>query len=76
MVALRRAELSDAPLLAALWGDDVRRADVQDQIADLELIIKAASASAEQRLVVADYDGELAGAVLLRVSTVTPMFFP
>ena len=38
----------------------------QDQVADLELIIKAAAESAEQRLVVAEYDGEPAGAVLLR----------
>jgi len=73
MVSLRRAEISDAPLLAELWGDVVRRADRQDQVADLELVIKAASASAEQRLVVADYDGQLAGAVFLRVSTLTPI---
>ena len=73
MVSLRRAEISDAPLLAELWGDVVRRADRQDQVADLERVIKAASASAEQRLVVADYDGQLAGAVLLRVSTLTPI---
>lgn len=73
MAALRCAELADAPLLAELWGDAVRRADLQEQIADLELVIKGASASAEQRLVVADYDGQLAGAVLLRVTTLTPI---
>ena len=42
-------------------------ASTQDQIADLELLIKAAADSAEQRLVVAEYDGEVAGAVFLRL---------
>jgi GNAT superfamily N-acetyltransferase len=68
---MRCAELTDAPVLADLWGDALRRVDHQDQVADLELLIKAASASPEQRLVVADYDGELAGAVFLRLTTLT-----
>jgi GNAT superfamily N-acetyltransferase len=73
LVLLRVAELSDAPALARLWGTALRRADAQDHIADVEMIIKAASASPEQRVVVADYDGELAGAVLLRVATLTAL---
>ncbi len=68
---MRSAELTDAPLLADLWGDALRRVDPQDQVADLELLIKAAVASPEQRLVVAEYDGELAGAVFLRLTTLT-----
>jgi predicted N-acetyltransferase YhbS len=71
LVSMRSAELTDAPLLAELWGEALRRVDHQDQIADLELVIKAAADSAEQRLVVAEYDGELAGAVFLRLTTVT-----
>ncbi len=70
---MRCAELTDAPLLAELWGEALRRVDRQDQVADLELLIKAASASAEQRLVVADYDGEMAGAVFLRLTTLTAL---
>jgi len=70
-VSKRSAELTDAPLLAELWGEAMRRVDRQDQIADVELLIKAASASAEQRLIVAEYDGELAGAVFLRLTTLT-----
>ena len=70
---MRCAEPTDAPLLAELWGEALRRVDRQDQVADLELLIKAASASAEQRLVVADYDGEMAGAVFLRLTTLTAL---
>ena len=68
---MRSAEPTDAPLLAELWGEALRRVDHQDQIADLELLIKSAAASAEQRLVVAEHDGEVAGAVFLRLTTVT-----
>jgi len=73
LVSLRVAELADASALAELWCAALRRADPQDHLCDVELIIKAASASPEQRVVVAEYDGELAGAVLLRVSTLTAL---
>lgn len=68
---MRCAELTDAPVLAELWGEALRRVDLQDQLADLELVIKAASASPEQRIVVAEYDGAVAGAVFLRLTTLT-----
>lgn len=71
LVTMRAAELRDAPVLVELWGDALRRADPHDQIADLELIIKAAAASPEQRVVVAEVDGAVAGAVLLRVATLS-----
>jgi ribosomal protein S18 acetylase RimI-like enzyme len=73
LVTMRVAERTDAPALAELWADALRRGDQHEHLADLELIIKTASASPEQRLVVAEYDGELAGAVLLRVATLTPL---
>ncbi|MDP2773143.1 MAG: GNAT family N-acetyltransferase [Nocardioides sp.] len=73
LVSLRCAELTDAPVLAELWGDSMRRADHREHVADLELVIKKAAASPEQRLLVADQDGVVAGAVLLRVTTLTPI---
>jgi predicted N-acetyltransferase YhbS len=73
LVTLRCAELADAPLLAELWTDALRRADHQDQVADLEMIIKAAAESPEQKLVVAEYDGNFAGAVFLKVTTLSPI---
>jgi GNAT superfamily N-acetyltransferase len=72
-VSLRPATIDDAVFLAGLWQPTLRRADLQEQVADLELIIKSCEESAEQRLVIADYDGEPAGAVMLCVSTLSPL---
>jgi GNAT superfamily N-acetyltransferase len=72
-VVLRRADLSDAPFLVDLWRDACRRAEHHEQVGDIEVLIKTAEESSEQRLVIAEYAGEPAGAVLLRLDTVTPM---
>lgn len=69
----RIARLEDAPALAELWSDVLRRADRSEQVADLELIIKVASASPEQRFIVVECDSEVAGAVFLRLTTVSPI---
>ncbi|MCW2812983.1 MAG: GCN5-related N-acetyltransferase, partial [Nocardioides sp.] len=73
LVTLRAAEISDAPFLAELWSNALRRAEHHEQVADLEQIIKAAASSPEQRLVLAEYDGQPAGAVLLKITTVTTL---
>ncbi|MGA8257317.1 MAG: GNAT family N-acetyltransferase [Nocardioides sp.] len=70
-VSLRAATLADVEFLTDLWSDALRRADRRDQAADVQLIVKAAMNSPEQRLVVAECEGSAAGAVLLRVTTVT-----
>ena len=72
-VAMRQATIGDVPFLVELWSDVLRRADRQEQVHDLELIVKEAAASAERRLLIAEYDGEPAGAVLLRVTPMTPL---
>lgn len=72
-IALRPATVEDALFLAEIWSDAVRRGDRQEQVADVELVIKDSLGSAEQRLVVAEVDGTPAGAVLLRVTTLTPL---
>ncbi|WP_370290891.1 N-acetyltransferase family protein [Nocardioides sp.] len=69
----RFATREDAATLARLWNDVVRKADPSEQVADLELVIKAASSSPEQRLVVVEYDNEVAGAVYLRIATLSPI---
>jgi GNAT superfamily N-acetyltransferase len=51
----------------------LRKADRQDQVHDLELIVKESAESAERRLLLAEYYGEPAGAVLLRVVPMTPL---
>jgi GNAT superfamily N-acetyltransferase len=72
-VSMRQATIADVPFLVELWGGVLRRADRQEQVHDLELIVKEAAESAERRLLVAEYDGEPAGAVLLRVTPMTPL---
>ena len=72
-VSLRSASLDDAPLLADLWSEVLRRADHDQQVADLEPIIARVAPLEEERIVVAEYDGEVAGAVYLRATTITPV---
>src|SRR5690242_20259595 len=72
-VSLRPATLDDTVFLTELWHDALRRADPQEQATDLELVIKSCEDSPERRLVIAEYDGEPAGAVLLVVSTLSPL---
>ena len=72
-VSMRQATNGDVPFLVELWSDVLRRADRQEQVHDLEIIVKEAAASAERRLLIAEYDGQPAGAVLLRVTPMTPL---
>jgi GNAT superfamily N-acetyltransferase len=72
LVLLRDAETADAARLADLWADLVRRGEEADRVADMATIIESAAADPDQRLLVAMYDGVVAGGVHLRVSTVTP----
>jgi ribosomal protein S18 acetylase RimI-like enzyme len=72
-VTLREAVVADAAFLADMWRTSIRRADLADQVADLEGIVKTAAESPEQRVLIAEYDGERAGAVFFRMTTVTPL---
>ena len=75
LVSLRAAELTDAPALAELWADVLRRADPQEQVADVELLVKSATESPEQRVVVAELDGEVVGAIHLLLTTLNVLNF-
>lgn len=72
-VSMRQATNADVPFLVELWGDVLRKADRQEQVDDLEIIVKGAAESPERRLLIAEYDGDPAGAVLLRVTSMTPL---
>ena len=72
-VSLRSASPDDAPVLAEVWSEVLRRVDHDQQIADLESIIARVTPLEEERIVVAVYDGEVAGAVHLRASTLSPI---
>jgi GNAT superfamily N-acetyltransferase len=69
----RAAVREDAPVLAELWSDVLRRVDRAEQVADLEIVIKGAAESPEQRFVVVEYDGNVAGGVFLRMTTLSPI---
>ncbi|CUR54075.1 GCN5-related N-acetyltransferase [metagenome] len=72
-VRLRPVVDGDAPELAALWTDILRRADLLEQTEDVRRLIKQVQAGADERIVVAEYDGRFAGAILLRLTTLTPL---
>lgn len=70
-LSVRMAVPSDAPALAALWCDVLRRGDEADRISDCLEVISRAEGCAGDRLVVVTHDGEIAGAAYLRSTTVS-----
>ena len=72
-VSLRCAVPDDAERLVDVWSDVVRRAERAEQVADMVSVIERVSDLPDERLVVAEYDGEVAGAVHLRATTVSPL---
>lgn len=72
-VVLRCATRADALFLAELWTSSLRRAEVERRVADVHTILDRAIDSQAQRLVIAEYDGARAGAVLLKVDTVSSL---
>jgi GNAT superfamily N-acetyltransferase len=72
LLSLRDATLADAEHLAELWQPFLRRgADVQ--LNDLATVIERLGDHPGERLVVAEYDGEFAGAAFLRATTYSPV---
>jgi GNAT superfamily N-acetyltransferase len=71
-VTLRDATLTDVPLLAELWQPFLRRSS-DEQLHDLATAIEQVGDRPGERLVVAEYDGEFAGAVYLRAATYSPV---
>lgn len=77
-IVLREVRIEDAPVLAELWLDEVRPpggASEEQLRSDVTLMIERALANPEDRLVVAEYDGEPAGAVYLRIEPLSPLSF-
>ena len=72
-VSLRPATVEDASSLAEVWTDVIRRGGLEEQTADLETVISSILESTDQRIVVAEYDGEFAGAVHLQATTMSPL---
>ena len=72
-VRLRRGEADDAAFLAGLWQASLRPGDAAQQQQDLAAVLARVAATDRERVVVAEQAGESAGAVLLRLSTVSPL---
>ena len=72
-VSLRSAVPDDAAELVDVWSEVLRRADRSHQVADVRSVIERVGDLPEERIVVAEYDGHLAGAVHLRATTLTPL---
>jgi len=71
-VTLRDATRADVEHLAVLWQPFLRR-DVDDQLDDLARVIERVGDRLGERLVVAEYDGEFAGAVYLLAASYSPV---
>jgi GNAT superfamily N-acetyltransferase len=72
LVSLREATLADAEKLAELWQPFLRRG-TDEQLHDLATAIEQLGDHPGERLVVAEYDGEFAGAAFLKASTYSPV---
>lgn len=73
LVTLRPATAADAPYLAELWADVMRKVGPEDQVGDIQAVLARVEASADERMVVAEYDGEFAGAVVLEATTLSAL---
>lgn len=73
LVSLRTATAEDAARLAEVWSDVLRRVGPEEQVGDVETVIAAIDAASDQRIVVAEYDGEFAGAVHLHATTMSAL---
>lgn len=72
-VVLREAHEGDAPALARLWSEILRHGDEESQASDVRAVVERIGGRDDERLVVAEYDGQVAGAVHLRATTLTPI---
>ncbi len=72
-VMMRSANDADAAVLVDVWEDVLRRVDRDHQVEDIRRVIDRVSAMHEERIVVAEVDGQVVGAVHLKATTFTPI---
>jgi predicted N-acetyltransferase YhbS len=72
-VTVRAAAAEDLPTLRELWSDILRRGSAEEQLADLRRVFVEVETDSRQAIMVAEYDGEVAGAVHLSATTLTPL---
>lgn len=72
-VLLRTAVPTDAVVLRELWSDVLRPTTREDQVADVLTILEQAATDPDVRVVVAEIDGQVVGAVHLRAGVVSTL---
>lgn len=72
-VNVRTADVSDASALRELWNEILRRGSVEEQVADVRRVIADCEGREDRCIAVAEFDGELAGAVFLKATTLSPL---
>ena len=72
-VMMRSVKDADAAALVDVWEDVLRRVDRARQMEDVRRVIDRVSAKHEERIVVAEIDGQVVGAVHLKATTFSPI---
>ena len=72
-VQVRAASNADVPVLRELWADILRRCTEAEQEADLASVIADCADREDRSIAVAEVDGQVAGAVFLEATTLTPL---
>jgi GNAT superfamily N-acetyltransferase len=73
LVAMREATLADVEQVAELWQPFLRRGSADEPLNDVATAIERAGDRPGERLVIAEYDGEFAGAVFLKSAAYSPV---
>lgn len=72
-IFLRAAVGADADTLVELWSQVLRKGSRAEQVADVHTVLDEVEGRPDCCVVVAEYDGVVAGAVYLEAATVTPI---
>ncbi|GAA1930722.1 hypothetical protein GCM10009797_25590 [Nocardioides hwasunensis] len=72
-MTVRAAEPSDVATLRELWSDILRKGGLDEQLADVAQVVASAAARDDTCVAVAEIDGQIAGAVYLEATTLTPL---
>ncbi|WP_181310683.1 GNAT family N-acetyltransferase [Nocardioides campestrisoli] len=72
-VTIRPAQTDDVEQLVVLWTDSLRRGSAEQRRSDVLQILAAAASTPDERVLVAEVDGTVAGVVHLQVTTLSPV---
>lgn len=72
-VVLREATPDDVAFLAEVWHATMRRGEDADRWRDVAAVLARAEETEGERVMVAEHAGDPAGAVLLRLTTLSPV---